>query len=168
MLKQESSKVAAMKALRRLVGGLIIVASGVLILCAIKARAAGNGTQHFEGVISATFADACTGENVDAVATVDTDIHAVADGGGGFHVDIHDVFSGRGAGETTGTKYIANQTDSFVLNAKVGLENTAELHFALISQGGSDNLEVHMLLHITVNANGVVTVAFDNVSASCR
>ena len=140
--------------------------AGFLLMAAPRtAQAQGNPVQHSSGSFSVTFFDDATGEFVDINVTYKTDFHVVADGNGGFHVDVHDVYSGRGVGETSGTVYIANQTDNFSENLTAGaLNETEPLHFSMISKGGADNLEVSELLHITIDANGNVTSFVDNVS----
>src|SRR5437879_5419908 len=95
---------------------VVLILAGVL--CMSPARPSlpqGNGTQHSSGAFSVTFVNDCTGELVDIDVTYKSDIHVVADKAGGFHVDVHDVYSGRGVGQTSGTNYNANQTDSFSL-----------------------------------------------------
>jgi len=138
-----------------------------LLFCPAKAPA-DNGTQHFSGSFSVTFFDDCTGENVDIDVTVLSAMHIVNDGAGGLHMSYHDVFSGRGVGETTGTLYNANQSDSGSLNVKIGGEETDTLHFSMISKGGSENFEVSMLFHITVLADGTITAFVNNLSATCH
>src|SRR5205823_11943998 len=108
------------------------------VLCLVSARqspAQGNGTQHSSGAFSVVFFNDCTGELVDIDVTYKSDFHVVVDKAGGFHLDVHDVYSGRGVGETSGTVYIANQTDTISENAKAGFEVTEPLHFSMVSKG---------------------------------
>jgi hypothetical protein len=148
---------------------LALLAAGTMAVIGVQtAQAQGNGTSHSSFSFSVTAFDGCTGELVDINVTDKADFHVLSDNAGGFHLDIHDVYSGLGVGETTGTVYIANQTDTLSINAKVGQEQTAPLHFEMVSKGGSPNLEVHGILHVTVNANGVTTAFVDISSVSCK
>ena len=49
-----------------------------------------------------------------------------------------------------------------------GLEETFEYHFSMITHGPLPNFVLHEVEHVTINANGEVTVFFDNLSAECR
>ena len=49
-----------------------------------------------------------------------------------------------------------------------GLEETFEYHFSMITHGLLPNFVLHEVEHVTINANGEVTVFFDNFSAECR
>ena len=149
--------------------GTFVMLAGLLCLATPRsATSQGNGTQHFEGAFSVTFFDDCSGEFVDIDVTYKSDVHVVATKSGTFHLDFHDVYSGRGVGETTGTEYLANQTDSFSLNLAKGANETEPLHFSMISKGGADNLEFAAIFHITIDANGVVTSFVDNANVVCR
>lgn len=138
-----------------------------LWLCSTQSQAA-NATQHFEDTFTATIDNECTGELVDFVVSWQGTFHISLDKSGGLHISGNDVFSARGTGETSGISYLGNQTDSFSFNLKVGEEATQDLHFSMISKGGTSNFQVHETAHYTVNANGVVTVSFDNLRITCQ
>ncbi|MCW3097225.1 MAG: hypothetical protein JWL77_2843 [Chthonomonadaceae bacterium] len=147
-----------------------LLLAGILCMAAPHAaRAQGNPDQHSSGAFSTVIFDDATGEAVDIDVTVKSGFHVVVDNGGNFHLDAHDVFSGRGVGEITGTQYIANQVDTFSMTlTKGGGTETAPIHFSMISKGGADNLEVYGILHITVNANGTVTSSVNNFTVVSR
>jgi len=77
-----------------------------------------------------------------------------------------------GTGETTGDKYQATGVTkdfSFKLSFQNGQANqTFVNNFRIIGQDSGNNLLVHEVAHITVNANGTVTVSHDNFSAECK
>src|SRR6266403_3968109 len=76
-----------------------------------------------------------------------------------------------GTGETTGIKYQATGVteESFKNSLQNGQANlTFVNNFRIIGQGPGNNFLVHETLHITVNANGAVTVSHDNFSADCK
>jgi len=51
-----------------------------------------------------------------------------------------------------------NQEDNNEVNGRFGVEQTFVLTFSEISKGTAPNFEVHVLEHVTVNANGTATV----------
>jgi hypothetical protein len=76
-----------------------------------------------------------------------------------------------GIGETTGAKYQATgvTSESFTASLQNGQANTTFVdNFRVIGQGPGNNLLVHENLHITVNADGTVTVFHDNFSVDCK
>ena len=76
-----------------------------------------------------------------------------------------------GTGETTGDTYHATGVtkDTFKGSFQNGQYNeTFVNNFRIIGQGSGNNFLVHEVAHITVNANGTVTVSHDNFSAECK
>jgi len=76
-----------------------------------------------------------------------------------------------GTGETTGIKYQATGVteESFKNSLQNGQANlTFVNNFRIIGQGPGNNFLVHETLHITVNADGTLTVFHDNFSIDCK
>jgi hypothetical protein len=76
-----------------------------------------------------------------------------------------------GVGGTTGTKYQATgiTQQSFKTAFQNGQANLTYVNnFRIIGQGPGDNLLVHETLHITINADGLLTVFHDNFSVDCK
>jgi hypothetical protein len=76
-----------------------------------------------------------------------------------------------GIGETTGDKYQATGVTktSFSVSFQNGQANTTFVNnFRIIGQGPGNNFLVHETAHITINANGAVTVNHDNFSTECK
>jgi hypothetical protein len=76
-----------------------------------------------------------------------------------------------GTGEITGDKY--QGTGVTQESSKGSFQNgqfsdTFVNNFRIIGQGPGNNFLVHETLHITVNANGTVTVFHDNFSTDCK
>ncbi len=76
-----------------------------------------------------------------------------------------------GTGETTGAKYngtgVTEQSfKSFLQNGQANL--TYVNNFRIIGQGAGNNYLVHETLHITINADGTLTVFHDNFSIDCK
>jgi hypothetical protein len=76
-----------------------------------------------------------------------------------------------GTGETTGLSYHATgvtQT-SFKISLVNGQANMTFINrFDIIGQGPGNNFTVHETAHITFNADGTVTVNFDNFTVECK
>jgi hypothetical protein len=76
-----------------------------------------------------------------------------------------------GTGETTGDKY--QGTGVTQSSFKIPLLNgaatfTSVNNFRIIGQGPGNNYLVHENAHVTINANGTVTVFHDNFSVACK
>jgi hypothetical protein len=92
--------------------------------------------------------------------------------GNNFSAVIHEQPQGiTGTGETTGLSY---QETGTMTHAFGGSLQNGEFHhtmvdtFNIIGQGPNNNFLMHETEHITINANGTVTVNFDNVSIECN
>jgi hypothetical protein len=104
-------------------------------------------------------------------------LHAVAHttitSTGSIHtfVQFNPVGGVSAVGLTTGTKYVVPGMlhDNFNLEgADFPLTHTFVNNFQVIGAGSVPNLNLHETFHITINANGEITTAFDNVRAECQ
>ena len=76
-----------------------------------------------------------------------------------------------GTGETTGLKYQATgvtQTTTKGSFVNGQFNQTFINRFDIIGQGTGNNFRVQETAHVTFNANGTVTVFFDNFSVECK
>jgi hypothetical protein len=76
-----------------------------------------------------------------------------------------------GTGETTSDKYQATGVtqQSFKASLQNGQANlTFVNNFRIIGQGPGNNYLVHETMHITINADGTVTMSHDNFSVDCK
>jgi hypothetical protein len=73
-----------------------------------------------------------------------------------------------GLGSVTGNKYQGTGGTQQTVTGTIGTELTFVNNFRIIGQGPGNNFLVQEVAHVTVNANGTVTVNFDNFSADCR
>ena len=76
-----------------------------------------------------------------------------------------------GVGLVTGDSYqgtgVTQEQDSIpIING--AFEFTFINNFRLIGQGPDNNLQVHQNVHVTIDANGVVTTFIDNTSVDCN
>lgn len=111
------------------------------------------------------------GETVDLSGSLHTLISSTFNGNnvsGYFHMQPQGI---SGTGETTGTKYQATGVtqESFKSSLQNGQANfTYVNNFRIIGQGPGNNYLVHETMHLTINANGTITVFHDNFSVDCK
>ena len=109
------------------------------------------------------------GELVELTGSLHETFHVTFDGRGGFHFSVIDNPQGiSGIGFTTGDKYQGTGETRDGFNGVVGFEETYVNNFKIIGQGPGNNFLVHETFHITVNANGTLTVFLDNFSVECK
>jgi hypothetical protein len=128
-----------------------------------------NDTQNFSDPFDAVFFG-CT-EPIHFTGDLHVLLHFTATGSGNFSSKYHFQPQGvSGVGLVTGAKYQATgvSQDEYSVNGPFPYEETYINNFRLIGQGPDNNLLIHENLHITVNANGYLTVFHDNFSAECR
>jgi len=111
------------------------------------------------------------GEIIDISGPLHTLISITINGNnvsGYFHFQPQGI---SGTGETTGAKYdgtgVTEQSfKSSLQNGKANL--TYVNNFRIIGQGAGNNYLVHETMHITINADGTLTVFHDNFSIDCK
>ena len=109
------------------------------------------------------------GELVELTGNLHEVFHVTFTPSGGFRVSISDNPQGiSGTGFTTGAKYQGTGITRDNFGGRVGFEETFVNNFRIIGQGSGNNFLVHENLHITVNANGTLTVFRDNFSVECK
>jgi hypothetical protein len=118
-----------------------------------------------------TTVPACNGEDVTVSGELLLISHTTIDAGGGIHSTFTLVPGEvRGVGSVTGIQYkaVGGQRDHFNADADFApLNETFTSMFNLVSQGGTDNLQIKATFHMTINANGEVTAFVDRFSAEC-
>ena len=117
--------------------------------------------------------DKCTGELVHVAGTIHLVTQLTEDAASGAHLEMHfNVEDVSGIGLTTGTQYrgVHNETHNSNASESGASEVTTRIDIKLISEGSSDNLVIRdALIHATINADGVVTAAIDNLTVGeCR
>lgn len=107
----------------------------------------------------------CTGEQVEITGTIHLVYHVQPGGDQMGHFNYQNT---RAVGLTSGDSFRVSSTDQIHLRAPFPSDVTAVSSFHLISQGQGDNLLVHVLYHITVNAQGDVTTEIMDLTTQCR
>ena len=124
--------------------------------------AAGGNSQRFP--FTATLGIGCgAGEFVAISGTLHV---VVADQGAAVHVTVNPQ-DATGVGLTTGTVYRVTGI-GYEFTTAAGRTETAVTVFRIIGPGLAANVSVHEVSHITINANGVATVAFDKATEECK
>jgi hypothetical protein len=113
----------------------------------------------------------CAGELLELHIQQQVIAHVTEDAAGGLHV--HSVINDKGTtalGLTSGTTYhqVGATTETQNSSGIAPLTITRFNALNLVSEGSAPNLLVQQLFHITVNANGVVTVFMDVSSIVCQ
>lgn len=106
----------------------------------------------------------CTGEDVEITGTIHFVSKTQRDGGIVGHFNYQDV---RGIGLTSGTEYRVSAVDHVHLSAPFPSSVHSVRSFRMIAPGSDDNLLVHVLMHITVTANGDVSASIERLSNRC-
>jgi hypothetical protein len=110
-----------------------------------------------------------TGETVELSGNVHELFHLTSNASGGFVTKILSNAQGMsGVGSTTGAQYRGTGGTQRQLSINAGVEDTFVNTFQIIGQGPGNNFLVHQNVHITINANGDLTVVHDNFSIDCR
>jgi hypothetical protein len=116
------------------------------------------------------YADPCNGEIIAFEGFLHNLIHETADGSGGFHAAVGYNLTVRGVGQTTGATYTGTEASSDAFNIKppYPVNETFTIHTNVIGQGQAPDFRAHLTFHVTVNANGNLTVIFEKFRAVCR
>jgi hypothetical protein len=124
----------------------------------------------FEQVVSVPCADGGSGEDVLLTGFLHVLITETVDHEGSVHTTTHFQPMGvAGTGLTTGDVYHATGITRDAVNGlDVPREETFVNNFRLIGEGKGNNLLIHEVSHVTIDANGFVTALVDRVSVECR
>jgi hypothetical protein len=147
----------------------MMLASGVAWVEARATVFTDNVRVPFETIVFVPCAAGGIGEEVYLSGSLHLLFRTTFDNRGGFHSKFHAQPQGlSGIGLTTGDKYQGTGVTQDNFNGRVGSTYTFVNNFWIIGQGSGNNLQIHENLHITVNANGEVTVFVDNFRVECK
>ena len=155
--------------------GLALPLAGamVLFLAGSGSGSAGvliNVAVPFSDVISIPCANGGAGEDVALDGFLHFLITETVDRNGVRHTTTHFQPMGIfGTGLTTGDSYQATGvTRETVIGTEPPFEVTFVNNYRIIGQGTGNNLLIQEIFHLTVNANGQLTVSFDHLSEDCN
>jgi hypothetical protein len=128
-------------------------------------------TQQSFTPLSLVFLNTCNGDLFHVTGTVH-DVRTVTyDKAGGVHQTVHVNFQwASGVSQLTGIRYKVVSTQAVSVNNPGGLpfEQTTQVIVKLVGSGPDDNSTFRIRMHLTVNAEGEVTVSFSESEAVCR
>lgn len=87
---------------------------------------------------------------------------------GKIHYKFHINAKGTGVGLSSGTTYQWNDSINESANLSPGESYTFTQTWNMIGQGDAPNLRIKARFHVTVNANGELTVLFNSSTADCN
>ena len=160
--------------MRKKFAALAVVVLGALaIVTAAQAGATTTITNTSTPVDFLAFVP-CAAGGAGEVVHLTGEVHSIVKltiNGNRFNLAEHINFQGvSGTGQTTGDKYqgtdTVNHSDNDSLNNLQHAE-TFTSSFRVNGQGPGNNLAVHEVTHLTINANGDVTVLFSDFSIDC-
>jgi hypothetical protein len=152
---------------------LTVSASVLALILVVSPSTARAGAVTVKSPISITVFVPCAnggaGENVTLTGNLHVEIqfNFNSSGGGNFHV-LFNPQGISGTGSVTGAKYQGTGMTQFDASFTSAVETKFNNRFDIIGQGPGNNFEVHETAHLTINANGTVTVSFDNFSVVCK
>ena len=126
----------------------------------------------FDAPISFTgsFFNSCTGESVNLTETGDISVRGVInDNRANF--SLHYNIQLNGVGQTSGATYVGHVSQNITINRSLingAVEFNVVVNVNLNTSGGGNNLKGGIRFHLTVNANGDVTVARLDSSFGCQ
>jgi hypothetical protein len=156
---------------RRRCAVLAALALGLVpMLPATAAAEATTFTESFTIPITPGFIS-CEGETVFLSGEAHVLLHRTIDAAGGVHIVTEENFAGvHGLGTESGALYVATDSKQEVFNGKPSSarEDTFQRTAQLVTQGGLSNAQLHVIGHLTTNANGETVVDFITVRAECQ
>ena len=150
---------------------MCLVAVLTILIVSANAAVQVNDTTDISLTVFIPCAAGGAGEIVDLFGPLHTLVSFTINGNnvsGHFHFQPQGI---SGTGETTGAKYQATgiTQQSFKTSLQNGQANLTYVNnFRIIGQGPGNNFLVHETLHITINADGTLTVFHDNFSVDCK
>jgi hypothetical protein len=150
-----------------LLSALAVVTSAPAPAAAQATTITTNETLPFTG----TTVNPCNGDAITFSGEIHVTNQVTTSAGGGSHIRTHVNYQGvSGTGTPSGAQYIFVTTQNETRNDNVGpqTETTITQVGNLIGQGSVLNSQVHVVLHITVDANGVTTSEVEEVTVMCR
>jgi hypothetical protein len=129
-----------------------------------------NNAFPFEQMEFVGCANGGTGEFVLLTGLLHVLVTETVDAKGRLHTTVHfQPMGATGIGLTTGDVYratgVTRETDN---GFEIPFEATYVNNFRIIGRGKGNNLLIHEVIHVTVNARGEVTVLVEHISVECR
>lgn len=152
---------------------LCLLAAILLLLGAAQSRAVmAQATTTTTNLILPlnTTVSGCDGQLVTLSGEIHIVTHVTTDASGGMHIVEHSNYQDvSGTGQPILLTYRGVSSNTTVFNNSTPQsEFTVVDQVLLISQGPSDNLQIHVTMHFTINANGQTTAVVEEVRVECN
>jgi hypothetical protein len=121
--------------------------------------------------ISSSLVNSCNGDVVAFSGTLHIANTLTTDSSGGYHLRTHSNYQDvSGTGTPSGANYRITTTNNETVNDSdtPQFETTVIQTIKAVSQGAIPNLFIHVVLHVTVNANGQTTSSVTEIRTECR
>jgi hypothetical protein len=121
--------------------------------------------------ISSSLVNSCNGDVVSFSGTLHITNTLTTDSSGGYHLRTHSNYQDvSGTGTPSGATYRITTTNNETVNDSdtPQFETTVIQTIKAVSQGAIPNLFIHVVLHVTVNANGQTTSSVTEIRTECR
>jgi hypothetical protein len=144
---------------------LLIAATVALAMSATAQAAATIQTETFDAIVTA-----CNGDPIHVTGTLLDVFTETTTPSGGFAVSAHFQPQGiKGVDLVTGTVFLATglTRDIQITTPRGGATETFVNRFHIQATRGAESFIVSETFHITINANGQITVLIDNFKSTC-
>ena len=123
-----------------------------------------------------TFVNPCTGEEVLVTGELHTLYYVSQDSAGGLHVRSHgNIQGGTGVGLTSGDRYVLTNARNLETNNQFidildtrASECTFVSYLQATTPGPKNNFYIRIQQHVTINANGEITVLREEMTTECK
>ena len=147
---------------------LLALAMSALSMTPPARAQADSETFHFSQTSTQTRPNPCNGEPVVLTVEATLLIHRTIDSDGGFHFHATSNLHGDGVGQVTGANYRLNSVATSNFNSVGATNETLWQDAVAVAEGNVPNFLFQEIEHFTINANGDVTVDFENAFVKCQ
>jgi hypothetical protein len=163
-------------ALPRALSVVLLIMAPMLALgaTALPVSAAESSTQILRVPLNQSFFVPCANDGAGEVVTLSGTFtmvfHTTVDPDSGTtHITSVEFQSGvRGFGETTGDRYVSTFVNFFNFNDSSALTSTQQVNYRITGPGRGNDALIRIVNHSTVNPDGKLTVAFDEITIVCE
>ena len=117
-----------------------------------------------------SFNNSCTGEMVTLTETGELNFRGVINDNR-VNLSEHVNVQLNGVGQTSGATYVGHVSENITINRSL-INGAVEFNFVvnvnINTSGGGNNVKITLTFHVTVNANGDVTVVRSDFSSVCQ
>ncbi len=154
--------------MRRRRRSIEVLALSLAIIVAVP-QAGMAGATTFRIPQAAALADPCHGGTVFVEWTAQVVFRSSTDSSGGTHHEMEYVSTELSGVNLSGSLYSGLIRNATVFNfSDPAFETTLQESMKLISRGRTENLLIDSLVHLTINANGILTATVERMTVTCQ